>query len=51
MAKGNYRFIINTGWSPKHEFSVIFSTAKGFYGRDFTQNVCGGYLRYSSPLV
>lgn len=36
MAKGDFRFIINTGWPPEHEYSVIFSAAQDFYGRDFT---------------
>lgn len=50
MAKGNYRFIINTGWSHEHEFSVIFSAVKGFYGRDFTSKCVRALFTLFKPL-
>ncbi|MGR3279439.1 hypothetical protein ACSYAD_30705 [Acaryochloris marina NIES-2412] len=50
MAKGDFRFIINTGWPPEHEFSVIFSAAKDFYGRDFTQKRIQALFTLLKPL-
>ncbi|KAI9129017.1 hypothetical protein [Acaryochloris sp. CCMEE 5410] len=50
MAKGDFRFIINTGWPPEHEYSVIFSKTKAFYGREFTSKCVQALFTLFKPL-
>lgn len=50
MAKGDFRFIINTGWPPEHEYSVIFSETKAFYGRGFTSKCVQALFTLFKPL-
>lgn len=35
MINRDFQLIINMKWPSEHEFAVVFSVAKDFYGRDF----------------
>lgn len=50
MTNRNFRLIINMEWPPEHEFAAIFSTAKDFYGRDFTEKCVQALFRLFKPL-
>lgn len=50
MAKGDFRFIINTGWPHEHESAIIFSATKGFYGRGFTSKCVQALFSLFKPL-
>lgn len=51
MSKGDFRFIINTGWPSDHDLSVVFSATKGFYGREFTSKCVWALYALFKPLA
>lgn len=50
MTNKDFRLNINMEWPPEHEFAVIFSAAKDFYGRDFKEKCVRTLFTLFKPL-